>query len=748
MAIRNLVTNVCSVALLLAVQARPPLRGMPPQEPRPSSFVLIDRALEAGAIDAETAHKFRVFAAYGDTRLPAAYRGDDRGMRAVPPSVDEVGALLPTFSAATQAELAPFFMRPDEPGSWVTLSTVPGQEPGDGDGGRGPAGNGMSAGGDDLDPGEAATGSGAAMPAASTGRESAVAWQNVPAAGGKARVWWQDRYPSDAAIAQGLAGELTARIWGKLTGLMAVEPYPDNGIANNGGDAAFDFYLVHAPAGAGWAAQTRSAIASAPCHAARYVVIDTRSNALGSAQSYGVLQIATHELMHAITFAYRVRGGCPELWIGEASGDWASNWVYPLTDGEHQNATVYLETVEYPIDGGAGQRYNRFYGEHLLPYFLENATGGPGFMPAMWSSFRTLGVLEGIDGVVPGGFEKTWPKFLVQLWNRPPTDAPDGFKAWDRLPLGAVVAGGLDVVDIAADVVTRSVTFLPADPLRGVLAPGVQPIAGHYRHYKFERPVRMVTFRNTIREEGILHGSVWAIENIGGSWKAPVDLTEELTKAWCRDEPAEDLQELVLIFGNHDWKDRQTVSPREAPTVEARRIGCAGWTGTSTAVMTLTSRDPAITVVETVNTTIRFEVDSTLITPGLPPEHWISVGGHISWRARVTGKCTGSASGGLPIPRLPYDHVATLSILMIDGKLRHSGASGPWPEPDIPRYTIDCPEGPSELTLYVASGIFATDTAKDELAPDGRSFSGRHTHSFGSGVTIEYHYSFRCSRGC
>src|SRR5687767_9473189 len=78
------------------------------QEAQPSSFALIDRALEANTIDAETAHRYRVFAAFGDTRLPAALRGDNRGMRALPPSVGEVGALLATFSAATRAELEPF----------------------------------------------------------------------------------------------------------------------------------------------------------------------------------------------------------------------------------------------------------------------------------------------------------------------------------------------------------------------------------------------------------------------------------------------------------------------------------------------------------------------------------------------------------------------------------------------------------------------------------------------------------------
>ena len=55
--------------------------GAPNQTTPPAtSYQLIDQALAAKHIDDETAHKYRVFAAFGDSRLPAAYRGHDRGL--------------------------------------------------------------------------------------------------------------------------------------------------------------------------------------------------------------------------------------------------------------------------------------------------------------------------------------------------------------------------------------------------------------------------------------------------------------------------------------------------------------------------------------------------------------------------------------------------------------------------------------------------------------------------------------------
>ena len=95
---------------------------------RRTRYQLIDDALAAKRINEETAHKYRVFAGFGDSRLPAQYRGRDAGFE-LPREVLKVGELLTTFSPQTRAELAPFFTRPEEPGSWVTLATVSGQAP-------------------------------------------------------------------------------------------------------------------------------------------------------------------------------------------------------------------------------------------------------------------------------------------------------------------------------------------------------------------------------------------------------------------------------------------------------------------------------------------------------------------------------------------------------------------------------------------------------------------------------------------
>jgi hypothetical protein len=146
--------------------------------------------LAAGQIDAATAHRYRVFAAFTDTRLPQQYRGDDSTVEEVPPAVEEVGALLPTFSAQTQTELAPFLLSPVDPGSWLHLTTVSGELPA-------PLPEQEA-----LAPHEASNDDAAYATSHRTTYRN-IQWHTVLAAGGKVKVWAQKQIAGDSAQSGG-----------------------------------------------------------------------------------------------------------------------------------------------------------------------------------------------------------------------------------------------------------------------------------------------------------------------------------------------------------------------------------------------------------------------------------------------------------------------------------------------------------------------------------------------------------------
>lgn len=132
--------------------------------------------------------------------------------------------------------------------------------------------------------------------------------------------------------------------------------------------------------------------------------------------------------------------------------------------------------------------------------------------------------------------------------------------------------------------------------------------------------------------------------------------------------------------------------------------------------------------------------------PCLPHEHWKSVGGVLSWNVTVSGKCSGGMSGGTAIVPDSVEHFATMSLLLEpNGRRRHS-AGGHWLGAD-PRYTVLCPEGPSQLIASSIGAFFTSDVHSDTIATDGKSFTGQYTTRFGPGVTMTTRYSFRC-QGC
>ena len=154
--------------------------------PAPSSFELIDRALSARDIDEETAHKYRVFAGFDDSRLPAKYRGADGGLVEFHASIAEAGKLLRTFSAGTQAELRPFFLRPEQSRE-LGHPEHRGCQCRDTAGHQTPPPSGPAS-----EPVDVTDDEEAGQPTWQT-----VAWHSVSAAGGHARVWYQDRYTTD-----------------------------------------------------------------------------------------------------------------------------------------------------------------------------------------------------------------------------------------------------------------------------------------------------------------------------------------------------------------------------------------------------------------------------------------------------------------------------------------------------------------------------------------------------------------------
>jgi len=319
----------------------------------PSAFDKIDDALNDGQIDAETALLYKTFAVFDDSRLPSAYRSANIGGQASLFML-EVIETYSTLSAQTQALVQPFFTPPYQPGSWASLQTSQQQT-----------------------------------------ITAAIDWEYIPAAGGKARVWYPRTNTDYKRKAGVIATAITNDFWAKMTDLMGEPVYDQAGVQNfvvfhksrNGWDGAY------VPIGAAGVtvplrcSQTPAIIYINPNY-------PDRSPAKGKT---GLVEIAVHEFFHALQFSYPMMNDkCSEYdWMAEATATWAEDFAYPDHDTEWEYAKAYLDSVSEPIYDRTDLRD---YGLYLLPFFTTREHGSM-LMRYAWMNAGWMDSLQAFRGL-------------------------------------------------------------------------------------------------------------------------------------------------------------------------------------------------------------------------------------------------------------------------------------------------------------------------------------------------------------
>ncbi len=610
----------------------------------PTAFELIDKAQAARLIDAETALVYKVFVEFNDERLPAAYRGRDDGIREAQ-ALDEVNDRFQALLPATQQLLAPFLLQPNVPGSWYDKRASQ----------RAAAGIGA--------PRETLQSTPARRAAAGS---LAVTWLNLDTANGKVRIWW-DAAKLDGNQASEIAAEIDTVIWPKLTGLLG-EPLPDTDnllqqpdgsvIPDETDDARLDIFLTDS-------ARVYTAVRAA-CQAG----VQAAFINMGVHRSYSSV---VHELTHAILFRFKVKTGCDRSqyrWLGEATAEWAMHYVYPKANEEHPSARHFLDKPELPLDYAepAGPAFFKHpYGAYLWWLYITrgaDATRGgvaaAHYVRDTWEAAfnnTSLGAIEVAIGSL-GGFRGEWPQFVLYNWNGKAkfTWNQEGegkpyrqYATWDKLNRGA-----------------KEETETPIEPrLNGKpsakypLTHTIPHLASRYFHYDFraDNSIRRITFTHPYWSGDEPTARVQAIVKIKGQeWKAAEDWTDMAKKSLCRDKPAEDVEELVIVISNSEFKNLNHVLSDVANLVDPAELkvsalGCNPWIGSVQFNYTEKFDEPGsrITVTETASVSnVVFE----LVDGDEDGATYKATGGVVNWRHTGTAslgfgtlQCAGEAAG-------------------------------------------------------------------------------------------------------
>lgn len=603
----------------------------------PTSGQLIEAARGKGAIDDETALVYRVYAAFGDCRVPAEFRGDDTDVTDSPVMM-EVAARFSSLSAATQEKLLPYLRQPLEPGGWLEMQQI------------------MCGGGGMV-------------------RPSAVSVKNIEILGGKVIVTYLAGRPDDAK-AQEIATAIETTIYPRLTALMGEPlPYGDRSVTR------WLLFLIPNLAANGKVVPgvtqfVNPQVPAVNCKSAPvYSKVDPRNSS--------VLASVTHELMLAILYRFELSAPCywPEyMWIGEATATWAEDFVYPnpppppTGDHEHGSAKYFLDRPELSLDYSPQGDDLHANGAYLLPFFIHRRFNDASFVRRIWEASAQKLSLDAVDDALGphGHFREQWREFVLRNWNREPYkdyEVFDKVKARAYFTLRRMKADPDERFDMAAEdsrMLDHSKAFY------------LEPLSARYFHFQFEESSRTLTFLNGARYKLSLRpfqnseGSQFVLDNpakkreglniqallkINGVWETkPRDWTDEPYVQLCREESSERVDELVIIYSNSDYKNRDPItSDDRAPVLWASNISCSTWK-IANATMEETAGAPFIkqkfeATFKRVPTPPRAGGVLPVEGLGVPPIVYEGTG-VVEWTIQTTvNGCVYSGGGTLPLQR-------------------------------------------------------------------------------------------------
>ncbi|NOK19989.1 Ig-like domain-containing protein [Corallococcus carmarthensis] len=526
---------------------------MPSDESSPSSAEVLTSAHEAGLINDEELLAYRVYAAFGDPRLPLQYKARvDPGFDAT--SLEDLRQRFNDLSAPMQAALGMYMLRPADPGSWLNAPTPDArlssmEEP--------------------------------------RCRPFSGGWSYVKdPASSKVRVWYQVNVPGQRDRALKLDEAIAKDIWPKLMALGLKEPLTDEAAPCNGGSSQLDLYLVRNMADRGLTVPE----GWDRTQAATYILLPDNAdeNALKGA--------ATHELMHAIQWSYKTRGRQADYgWIRDATANWAIDHVYgTLLVGpnqqqqfEHMFAGCFMNSPDLPLESqntgyctsSGAKEAGRDYGAYLFFQFLAKKYGPSVVVAALAKLTTETSSLTAVDSVVPGNLEKVWPEFSKVLWNGTPISTrAESFKAWDNLKevsrhsdLNADLSGWPEASDELHDELYN--------------------LSNRYYLIRFSDPgTRSVLFHNgwfkniTESKDPVKVFAFWKDE--AGAWHDE-DWSEYEYVGFCRDMQAQRAQDVVVVVSNAKFAPGGggTLKAAETPSLKRSNVGCWKYKGTTRSVL-------------------------------------------------------------------------------------------------------------------------------------------------------------------
>ncbi|MEO8152458.1 MAG: hypothetical protein ABI605_05260 [Rhizobacter sp.] len=705
--------------------------------PQPLAQARIAAALDAGTLDYGSSLLYRAYALLGDKRLPDAYLGsgsaeEDNAL------FDEITLRFAGLPAAVQDTLRPFIVRPADPlSAWNAGATA----------------SAMGT----LQRAHTLNAKRADLPATTCAASSvASSWISQRSASYPVRVWAQchgdSGYDAESSTQIGRTLAVLDKVYPSMTAVMG-PPLPDL----EGGDNAIDFYLVDEggyvnrreenfrPLGLG---STYSDYAETPTGKAHSAFVTMPRSVVYTSRFHNTV---IHEFFHVLQkahngeFANQAVAGKPNTyelhWFVEASAAWASahfdRTAAPWEDGRGAYVDAHRRFTQYFLPSfdalnASGSPHD--YSAYIWPYFVEQETGGTGFMTSIWSSLESVASFEAADKAIASAypFDTHFKRFALKNLNTQ-------FLPGDPLPRSDRYVS-LDPAQFADDGKTPPITeasLVANQEFSHDLE--LKNLSARYLRLSVSNTSPQVR-KVTVDLSGLQPASeldVQALVLTDDGWlPAPIDL-QPGKAVFCFDKGPStaslkgSFREIMLVVANHALAKGSDVSG--TLKVQPKAEPCATlWEGTIQQVTRSVMSAGTITITTTAN--VSFEFDAT--APAMAGElaFKLRAGTYtydmLSDQPSRNPPCRGmtTGSGAMPLtPYLPFVPSGGSANLSIFPETLQYGGSG---LSVVPLTSTDnCNDRNVDVTTVdpAAYVFWWTEHGVDTLSSDGNSIRRSYT---------------------
>lgn len=502
---------------------------------------LIQKSLDEGKIDLDTALIYKVKFLFNDPTLPKEYASENAPFEDAG-TFAEIQENWDKLSAETKKTLEPYFLRPDNPDS--AISKIMNGEI------KAPATSWFKL----IDQVNAFD-----RPLSYKSDDTLIT------ADGKIKVWYLEKKEtinSEEKITKlyyDVAQKIVANLnkdgaHAQFIGLLGKTPPSDGTL---GGDDKTDIFLatgahVHLADSAGGSPSLGVNVPDNGNGRSSYIIIRENLN------DKALKTTTVHELFHAFQRAFDCVLTTKNWWWIEGTATWSEDFIYPKDNSEQGYADDFIPKPQLSLNS-RGDNFE--YGAYVFPFYLSN-TYDRMIITKIFEGCKGNGdPAVSVEKTIDGGFKKNWKEFTLWNFNKKPIE---NYKNADQSkyfpPKSSQSGSNADMTFLAPGDNT-----IPTKELNPLTTQVIETF------FSEAQGVRKAVFKDLKNFTGKSDkGAIKAIiypKNNGQPYVE--DWTEKESRSFCFDKADENFDKIILIFSNAELKNKIDASNIKVKTQES-----------------------------------------------------------------------------------------------------------------------------------------------------------------------------------